>query len=184
SLILAANRTQLLNEIFLWITRLGEEHIFIAVILVMLIFSYKKAMALILAGLSTIVFSFLTKLFFSQPRPLTFLKSIGEAEKLGYIDGYSFHDAFNSFPSGHTFSAFALFTTLALNTKPGIMQFIFAITAIAAGFSRIYLGQHFLCDVVFGAFLGLLTGLSANYVVHNIWFKNKNNHGLFNLFNH
>lgn len=181
-LFLADKRTPLFNEIFLWITRLGEEHIFIAVILIALFFSYKKAIALILVGLSTIIFSFLTKLIFSQPRPFTLFKSIGEAEKLGQIAGYSFHDAFNSFPSGHTFSGFALFTTIALMTKPGIVHFGFAVAAISAGFSRIYLGQHFPCDVVFGAFLGILTALLCYYLVLDQWLKNKKNKGLIDLF--
>ena len=39
--------------------------------------------------------------------------------------------------------------------------------AILVGFSRIYLGQHFLLDVVVGAFVGTISGLVCVYFLQN-----------------
>ncbi|MBS1563115.1 MAG: phosphatase PAP2 family protein, partial [Bacteroidetes bacterium] len=65
----------------------------------------------------------------------------------------------NSFPSGHTTSAFALATILALHaTKKGWGVF-FLLLAVGVAYSRIYLGQHFLPDVTMGAILGTVSGL-------------------------
>lgn len=178
-LILAENRTPFLDQLFQLLTRLGEEHIFIILILGMSFFSIKRALTLLLAGLSTIILSFLFKLLFQHPRPLTYLESLGESERLGQIAGYSFHDAYNSFPSGHTFSAFVLFTVLSLFTRPSRWQILFFILAAAGGFSRIYLGQHFPCDVVFGAFLGLMTGLLSYLIIFQFRMKNFRDRGLF-----
>ncbi len=180
-ILLAQKRTPLLNELFLLLTRLGEEHIFISLILILVFFSYRKALTLTIAGLSTIVFSYLAKIVFSQPRPYTVLEKLGKLDKLGEITGYHFHDAFNSFPSGHTFSAFTLFTLLALFSGSGWLQLLYLMAAVAAGFSRIYLGQHFACDVVFGAFLGILTGLLSYLLVNKLWNTTMLDQGLVSL---
>lgn len=177
-ILLAQKRTPLLNELFLFLTRFGEEHIFIALIVIIVFFSFRKALTLTIAGAGTIVFSYLAKLIFSQPRPYTVLENMGKLDKMGEITGYHFYHAYNSFPSGHTFSAFTLFTLLALFTRSGWMKLIYAITAVAAGFSRIYLGQHFVCDVVFGAFLGILTGLISYFLVFIRWSKTLKDVGL------
>lgn len=63
----------------------------------------------------------------------------------------------NSFPSGHTTSAFAMATAIAIiskNKKLGLFCFILA---ALTGYSRIYLGQHFLEDVGMGSLLGVGT---------------------------
>lgn len=62
-----------------------------------------------------------------------------------------------SFPSGHTTSSFACATTVCyFYPKIGI---IFMIFAFLMAFSRLYLFVHYLSDVVFAIFLGILVGV-------------------------
>lgn len=62
-----------------------------------------------------------------------------------------------SFPSGHACSSFASATALTLALKwRGAWSFILA-SLIA--FSRVYVGVHYMSDVIFGAALGVLISL-------------------------
>lgn len=63
----------------------------------------------------------------------------------------------NSFPSGHTTSAFAMAATVAIISKDKRIGLFCFILAALTGYSRIYLGQHFLEDVAFGSLLGVGT---------------------------
>ncbi len=64
-----------------------------------------------------------------------------------------------SFPSGHTATAFATATVIAL-LHPRLRIPAFALAALV-GMSRIYLGVHFFFDVLAGAALGLAVGWVA-----------------------
>ena len=65
--------------------------------------------------------------------------------------------AWRSFPSGHTAAAFAVFFGLALMTNSKLVQIACFVMAVGVAYSRIYLSQHFLMDVVAGSAIGLVT---------------------------
>lgn len=90
-----------------------------------------------------------------MPRPKAFFDS---GEYAWFIDGVT-HGGSNSFPSGHTASAFALATILSLYSKNRLVGILCFILAVAAGYSRIYLGQHFFTDVFAGAVIGVMAAL-------------------------
>ncbi len=79
----------------------------------------------------------------------------------------------NSFPSGHTTAAFTFFTfaSMALFRNNKGMQVLMAVFAALVGYSRMYLSQHFLEDVVTGAILGIITYLIAHWIVTCFPFK-------------
>lgn len=93
----------------------------------------------------------------SHIRALAYVTVIGGAMKLGFQRERPNHANKHSFPSGHTYSAFATATSLtyAYGWKAGVIAYPMA-TMI--GFSRLADNYHWLSDVVAGAFLGYYVG--------------------------
>ena len=151
----------------------------------MLFFKYRYAIFVpVVAGLAAI-FSTVLKKIFSHLRPKLWLQELGET--LTFVPDIYVNIGYTSFPSGHTFSGFAIFGYLALCSNKWWVKLLFATCAIITGLSRVYLVQHFLEDIVFGAFLGtslaigvylLQSRLSNN---HHKWWNMRLNLNIFRL---
>ena len=95
-------------------------------------------------------------LYAGEPRPKLFFKGIYE---LYFVPGESVHQI-NSFPSGHTATAFGLFFMAALIASNNSLKLLYFVAALLVALSRIYLSQHFLVDIYFGSLIGVVcTGL-------------------------
>lgn len=148
--------TLYLDTFFQNYTLLGDGVFSIAIFLILLLAERTTlAMQVIIGYLFSGIVSQVLKRVIHAPRPHALISS---AEYPYFIDGIT-HSGMTSFPSGHTTSVFALATLLALNTQDKRLSLIYLITAIITGYSRIYLGQHFLGDVVAGALIGVLSAL-------------------------
>ncbi|WP_428982397.1 phosphatase PAP2 family protein [Pedobacter punctiformis] len=155
----------LLNIFFTFYTFLGDGLTFIVVIIVFIFLKKrKKAVTLLLGYLSSGFIAQALKRFFYFPRPKAYFESISFPYQY-FLPDVTVH-ASNSFPSGHTTSAFCLATLLTLIFKKQKICIPCFIAAVLVGYSRIYLAQHFLQDVVLGAFLGVLFGLLSYHCVY------------------
>jgi membrane-associated phospholipid phosphatase len=110
---------------------------------------------LLTAFLASALFTQMMKTFFSMPRPKQFFNP---GQYAYFIDGVT-HIGFSSFPSGHATSIFTLATMLALFEKNKRWNVCYLIAGVAVGYSRIYLGQHFLGDVIVGSLIGVLVSV-------------------------
>lgn len=61
-----------------------------------------------------------------------------------------------SFPSGHSITAFAVATALGTFYTPAVPVLMFCASSVAV--SRVFLGMHFLSDVIAGSGLGAVLG--------------------------
>ena len=95
-----------------------------------------------------------------MPRPKEFF---APGQYAYFIDGVT-HTGFSSFPSGHSTSIFALATLLALFEKNKKWNIGYLLGAVAVGYSRIYLGQHFLGDVLVGSFIGVSLAILVHWL--------------------
>jgi membrane-associated phospholipid phosphatase len=111
------------------------------------------------------------KMYFDIDRPL--LAYPNQVRKVLWLS-----QAFEySFPSGHTFGAFSFFSFMmtAFGLQQKWLQCIVFILCLGCGISRIYLGQHVMSDVLFGAALGTLIGYifgifaQKSFVKHQIY---------------
>jgi undecaprenyl-diphosphatase len=76
-----------------------------------------------------------------------------------------------SFPSGHSTSSAAIYSMIAFIRRKYRWEIIFwSITAILVSYTRIYLGVHFLGDVLAGLLLGLVSTLILSKIIKNINF--------------
>jgi undecaprenyl-diphosphatase len=110
-------------------------------------------------GIAASLINFLLKEYFKTPRPLT--KYYGNVHIVKWLSQAYTH----GFPSGHTLGifSFASFIIFIFNLDHKKWHILLYIIAAGCGISRIYLGQHFASDVLFGEILGLLIGSTIGY---------------------
>lgn len=165
---LSSYRTASGDLLFRYMTRMGEEAAYVLFAAVLLFVRYRYVLLLPVTGLVVTLVSALTKWLFAHPRPGAFLSQPEWVERVVLIDGVDLYSGLTSFPSGHTMSAFALYTVLALSFRKGwVLDLLLLLLAVAVGFSRIYLVQHFLKDVVMGAAFGVMLGVFV------FWLQNR-----------
>jgi membrane protein DedA with SNARE-associated domain len=146
-------RTDFLTTIFIWITLLGKNQVilvfmFVAVALLWLWQKRYCILPLFIAVTGGEVFTYLGKLVFHRPRP----------EMAVYAES-SF-----SFPSGHaaiavTFYGFVGYLLMRFSQSwNGKVNLFFTTILIimAIGFSRVYLGVHYISDVWSGYLVGAM----------------------------
>jgi membrane-associated phospholipid phosphatase len=154
--------------LFKYGTYLGDGLVMILIGLIFIVMNKKKTgVLLILSFLLSGLFVQIIKRTKPEPRPGRYFTALHKADRIHRVDGHLLMGN-NSFPSGHTTTAFALFSLLSFDNRRVRWQILFFFLALAVGYSRIYLGQHFFKDVLIGALLGYATSLFL------VWqFRNK-----------
>lgn len=154
-----------LNVFFINYTFMGDG-IFAVCLIAAMFFYFKRtqcAFALLYSFLISGLAAQLIKNLVNSPRPKLYFEA---GTYLNFIDGVTLTGN-SGFPSGHTATAFAIATVLALMMKNKKWQLLIIPAAALAGYSRIYLAQHFLLDVIAGALLGSISGVLAFYIAQN-----------------
>lgn len=141
-----------LDTVFMVLTILGDGWFVVAVGILCFLFKRKfLSLMIIVSYLFSGLIVQIIKNLIDAPRPSKFLQGTGYPN---FIDGYTLSN-YSSFPSGHTTSAFALATILAFWVQDKNYSILFLLLAAVAGYSRIYLGQHFMEDVLAGSSIGV-----------------------------
>ncbi|TAE30448.1 MAG: phosphatase PAP2 family protein [Cytophagales bacterium] len=149
---------------FQYATYLGDGVFFVGIILVFFISSRRNGLLALTSFLLSSGLSIFLKqvVFHGRPRPaMVFADS---PWKYHVIEGLNIA-TINSFPSGHTISAFAVFTLFALLDDRKNRGWVFLIPAALVGYSRVYLFQHFAVDVFAGSLIGVLSSVVTGIVL-------------------
>ncbi|HLZ89124.1 MAG TPA: phosphatase PAP2 family protein [Puia sp.] len=150
-----------LDKVFMWITFMGDGLFSVIVVVLFLVRRrWSRATQVLAAFLLSALVAQIFKNAFSMPRPKQFF---APGSYPYFIDGVT-HLGFASFPSGHTTSIFALATILALFTKDQRAKIACLLGAVVVGYSRIYLGQHFLGDVLMGSCIGTVVAVLVHWL--------------------
>ncbi|HRX44748.1 MAG TPA: phosphatase PAP2 family protein [Acholeplasmataceae bacterium] len=143
-------RNPFFDQLFYWITQLGDQIVFIGVVVIIYWtidkkFAHKFTFAFMMSALVNTGL----KVIFKRIRPF-YYQGI-TAEESWLTTGYSF-------PSGHAQASGVLGYTAfyaSKKTKAHWLKYVGWFIIILVPFSRMYLGQHFLSDVVVGLILAL-----------------------------
>lgn len=144
---LASFRSPVSDRMMISVTQLGDSEVLIGIsaaliVLLCALRRWREAAAYFVAFLGTTLLVSLIKIIIHRPRPLADL----------YLGAESF-----SFPSGHmtnsavVIGSVGLFVAAALGGRPSfLVRLATIIIVFAVGLSRIYLGAHWLLDIVGG----------------------------------
>ncbi len=172
SIIVNASHNNFLDQFFKYITFLGDGR-FVFFIALIFLFANKKNGTSILISLiiNTILIQFLKRVVFSnQFRPSFYFKSLIEDGSWNIVNGVELYEKF-SFPSGHTALVFCLSMSICFFMKKKHYQFLLVVLAYIVGFSRIYLSQHFLIDVLAGILIGSIISLLTHTYIDPLIFN-------------
>ena len=145
---------------FTYATYFGDGVFFVIVCVILLVVNRRiGAMAFASFALSSLTSLFLKVVVFPERlRPLKFFEhSVYQYRIIKGLEIYSY----NSFPSGHTTTAFAMFSLLAFVDNHRGRGWLFLLLATLTGYSRVYLFQHFVED----AFVGSIIGTTSSVIV-------------------
>lgn len=163
-------RTAFGDFFFRYGTQMGEELAYIIVGIILVFYRYRHVVMIPIIGITVTIVSAALKEVFSHPRPFRWFQENGLDGLLQTIEGVSINMGANSFPSGHTMSAFALYTFLALCVpRKKVNAIILLSLPVMVGISRIYLIKHFLEDVLLGALVGVILGVLLYRLQYNLF---------------
>lgn len=160
-----------LNQFFLWVTRLAEAPLVMLILIITLTMSYGKGMVLLLTYLLNGAVTQFMKIvvFAGEARPAAYFK--GKAQ-LNFAEGLTLLKD-NTFPSGHTSSAFAVLFMISILTTDKRWAAPLYTMALLVGVSRVYLMMHFFRDIYWGSITGVMVA-SMFYLlfVRSNWYHN------------
>ncbi len=159
-----------LDPIMVAITDSGRGEVKFTVLFVLCFFSKFRPYALmaLVAGLGSGLFGQLIMTLVERDRPSNFTWAQPITSYIEVLSGQTAPAASNSFPSGHAVSSFAIAVALAWavrKSEHAWFGWVIVGWATLVAFSRVYVGVHFLSDVIGGAAIGTVFGT----VCYMIW---------------
>lgn len=151
-----------LDFFFNMISFLGEEYVYI-LILAIVYYAYNKKLGEYLAFtlFFTGLFNNYLKQIISAPRPFESYPTRVENLRPGTATGHSF-------PSGHTQMFTAFLFAESFHVKKVRMIVVASVLSALMAVSRLYLGVHFLEDVLASVFLGVITAYLFSKIFFNL----------------
>ncbi|MFN8437150.1 MAG: phosphatase PAP2 family protein [Cytophagales bacterium] len=167
-----------LGQFYKYFTHIGDGFFIVGLALLLLFVKYYYSLVVFTTyAIPSLVVQFLKRIVFpdaSRPAKYFFWD---KPYKLTFTDGVDVAIN-NSFPSGHTASAFALFFCLSVLVKHTLFRFLFLVMAINLAISRVYLCEHFFTDTLAGAVISFVICIPILFYLENSPFKSKLNGNL------
>ena len=153
--------TAFLDAFFKNITWLGSGWMVLVLALGLLFVRFRDAVVFLAGNLVITVFVQGGKhlVFPHALRPVAWFQG---HDVLHLVQGVHMH-LYHSFPSGHSATALGVFVILVYLTRNKPLKFLWLLLALLTAFSRVYLSQHFMEDIVAGSMIGFAGMLVTVY---------------------
>jgi membrane-associated phospholipid phosphatase len=159
---------------FRYFTYVGDGILWLIWLVVILLRKQKHLLPVILCSfLLTTVFTQFSKQFIysHEIRPSETVKPLSAIHFVQGVEVFSF----NSFPSGHTATAFTFAFLIALLVRRRDIMLLSIALALVVGYTRVYLAQHFPLDVGAGIIVAVLSvSISIRF---QDWYEKRGNKG-------
>lgn len=144
---------------FTWFTYFGDAWIWLPLTIYFAIWQRKYLLLILFALLLCNFFSQFSKhiIFPEDLRPFVLLSGDYNVHTIPGVE----ISRKNSFPSGHTTTAYTLSLIFSYLAMRKWLSILFPMIAFGVAWSRVYQGQHFVTDVAAGMFLGMLAAFLA-----------------------
>jgi membrane-associated phospholipid phosphatase len=156
-LIINSHHTPALDVLFQYATHLGDGLIYIPLLLYCIFFNRRFIVPALLSIIICLVLTHVFKrlVFPDLLRPISL-----EAQNIVIHKIKGIHiNRSNSFPSGHTATAFATALLLVPIFKNNGWAWLLPLVPFFVAYSRVYLAQHFVTDVLGGMIIGIITAV-------------------------
>jgi membrane-associated phospholipid phosphatase len=153
-----------IDKFFFFVTYLGDGRMAAFIILAILLYNLRLGIYATTSLLSASLFSVILKeIFFDDVNRPHFIFTYFDKQQLNLVEGVNLH-IHNSFPSGHTTQAFAIFMCLVFFTSKNRYKLLFLALAVFTSFSRVYLSQHWMDDITAGSVIGVAFAILYYFV--------------------
>jgi len=162
-----------------YVTDIGEGLTIVILSVIIALSHIRNGFLLLSSYAITAILAQIIKHIVNAPRPKLYFAN--DLKRIYFVKGVEIY-SYNSFPSGHTVTAFSagvVLTYLIKNKSWGLLLFV---VSVLVGYSRMYLSEHFFEDVIAGSALGVIVTVFWIYFLEHKQFMHgdKWNRGLFN----
>lgn len=148
-----------INALFFNATYLGDGTLAPFLVLAVTVVNMRAGLtttcALLLASLVSTILKYQ---FFDDAHRPYYIFQYFDRHDLNLVEGVEMH-IHNSFPSGHATQIFAIFMSTMFVARRQTFKILFLGVSVLAAFSRVYLSQHWLVDILAGSLIGLFCSL-------------------------
>ena len=171
-----SNHNEIADQVFKYFTHYGDGLMWVPLGIYCFFYRRKYFIAVVAAVIiSTIFAQFLKRVIYpDELRPISYLSEIFPVH---VVEGVTMRKV-HSFPSGHTTTAFAMALIMAYIINRKAWSVILPLLASLAGYSRVYLAQHFPTDIFAGMCIGVVSAILSLiiYKSFNKHFNKRVNH--------
>jgi membrane-associated phospholipid phosphatase len=154
------------DVLFPYMTELGSSTTAVVICMLLLFVNYRSSVLMASSLILTTVANISLKNIFNAPRPSLYFAN--HTRPIYYVPDVELLSNNLSFPSGHTACAFTIALVLAYITPRRLFGWLYFLLALLVAYSRMYMSQHFLEDVIAGSLVATIITL-----LWLTWFDNR-----------